>query len=141
MLFPLVRPTIKEVYGGCSKSNLRVLDPRTFHSLTMEASNSGARDNFDLSLKHCKVIMNNCKYARALLYRIYQNICSDGKIPDILKTDIISFLFKNKGDRSDPDNYRNITLLSCISKIFTSCLHQRIMYFLDSNSLLGEEQP
>ena len=39
-----------------------------------------------------------------------------------------------------PDNYRGITLLSCLGKLFTSILNNRLTVFLEQNNLLGEEQ-
>ena len=35
-----------------------------------------------------------------------------------------------KGDKSDVTNYRGITLVSCISKLFTAVLNKRIAVFL-----------
>ena len=45
---------------------------------------------------------------------------------------------KNKGDSLDPNNYRPITLLSCIGKLFTAVLNDRLNTFLDDNHLLSE---
>ena len=49
-------------------------------------------------------------------------------------------LYKNKGDIKDPDNYRGITLLSCLGKLFTACISDRISKFMDVNYKLGPEQ-
>ena len=40
---------------------------------------------------------------------------------------------------SDPDNYRGITLLSCTSKLFTSCLNFRLSCYVEEN-ILSQEQ-
>ena len=50
----------------------------------------------------------------------------------------ISFIYK-KGLLSDPDNYRGITLLSCTSKLFTSCLNSRLSCYVEEN-IIGQEQ-
>ena len=41
---------------------------------------------------------------------------------------------------STPDNYRGITLLSCVGKLFTSLLNHRLCIFLEDYGILGEEQ-
>lgn len=48
-------------------------------------------------------------------------------------------LYKNKGNIDNVDNYRGITLLSCLGKLFTSLLTHDYMTLSDVN-LLGEEQ-
>ncbi len=40
----------------------------------------------------------------------------------------------------DIDNYRGITLLSCISKHFIRIINARLCVFLESNNLLGVDQ-
>ena len=53
---------------------------------------------------------------------------------------MIQPLYKNKGVRTDPDNYRGISLLSCVAKLFTSCINSRLSMFLEQNDLLKENQ-
>lgn len=59
--------------------------------------------------------------------------------PTKLKLSEIKPIFK-KGIKNDIQNFRPISLLSNISKIFEKALHNRIVYFLESNNLLGAEQ-
>ena len=42
--------------------------------------------------------------------------------------------------QADPNNYRGITLLSCIGKVFTALLNQRLTRFLDAIGAIGDEQ-
>ena len=49
-------------------------------------------------------------------------------------------IFKNKGDPLLPENYRPITLLSCLVKLFTSVLNNPLTRFLDENDMLSEAQ-
>ena len=48
--------------------------------------------------------------------------------------------FYKDGDKRDPLNYRGISLLSIVGKIYAGILNKRIMEFCDSNSVLVEEQ-
>ena len=52
---------------------------------------------------------------------------------------IINPIYKNKGPRSDPDNYRGITLLSCTCKLFTACINKRLSDYVQQD-ILGDEQ-
>ena len=49
-------------------------------------------------------------------------------------------VYKNKGDKMNPKNYRPITLLSCLGKVFTSILNDRLNIFIEENKLLHENQ-
>ena len=53
---------------------------------------------------------------------------------------MIKPLYKGKGSRDCADNYRGITLLSCVGKLFTAVLNDRVTSFIESLGLLGEEQ-
>ena len=48
-----------------------------------------------------------------------------------------------KGDNKDPSaplNYRGITLLSCVSKVYTALLNKRITNYVEHTNLFVEEQ-
>ena len=52
---------------------------------------------------------------------------------------IIVPLFK-KGDVNNVRNYRGITLVSCLSKLFTSILNKRIEKFCHENNAISDAQ-
>ena len=49
-------------------------------------------------------------------------------------------IYKNKGDIKSVENYRPITILSCLGKLFTAILNNRLTDFLDKNEQLHENQ-
>lgn len=49
-------------------------------------------------------------------------------------------IYKNKGDTKDPSSYRPITLVSCLSKTFTSVLNDRLCELSDEVGLISESQ-
>ena len=53
---------------------------------------------------------------------------------------IITAIYKNKGSRADPENYRGISLLSCLGKFFTGILYNRLLKFCIENKILAHPQ-
>ena len=49
-------------------------------------------------------------------------------------------IYKNKGDEMDPKNYRPITLICCLGKLFTSVLNERLNKYADAVELLLQNQ-
>ena len=74
-----------------------------------------------------------------LLTKFFNNLICLGKYPSSWNTGKIIPLHK-KGDRSDPGNYRGITISSCLGKLFNSILNSRLQKFLVSNNILQDEQ-
>ena len=66
---------------------------------------------------------------------LFNIILDSGNIPSDWTRDIILPIYKNKGSKRDPANYRPITLLSCLGKLFTSILNKRLYKYLDENNL------
>ena len=75
-----------------------------------------------------------------LYCKLFNIILETGIVPDIWCTGVILPIYKKKGDASNPDNYRGITILSCLGKLFTSVLNNRSNTFLENTGLLAEEQ-
>ena len=64
---------------------------------------------------------------------------NEGVFPQQLKTARVVPIFK-KGSKTEVGNYRPISLLSSISKIFEKLMYNRITEFLNFNGILHEMQ-
>ena len=64
---------------------------------------------------------------------------SDGIFPQQLKNARVVPIFK-EGSRTEVENYRPISLLSSLSKIYEKLMHIRTLQFLDSNGVLHDMQ-
>ena len=68
------------------------------------------------------------------------NLCLEsGKFPDVLKTSIVSPIFK-KGDQSDIQNFRPISVVSVFSKIVERVIYNKIISFFEKNNILSNMQ-
>ena len=74
-----------------------------------------------------------------ILDHIITNSLNQGIFPDKLKYAIVKPLYK-KGDRKDPNNYRPITLVPIISKIFEKVIYNRLIEFLNKHNIIKKEQ-
>ena len=72
--------------------------------------------------------------------KLFNVIFDTGIIPDIWLIGSIKPIFKNKGNKYDPNNFRPITILSCLGKLFTSILNDRLNTFSEEFKVLNESQ-
>jgi hypothetical protein len=56
----------------------------------------------------------------ALYVDLFNPIFNSGKIPNTWLADNIVPFYKNKGAKTDPKNFRPVTILSCFGQLFTS---------------------
>ena len=73
------------------------------------------------------------------LYKIFQDSLRQMTLPSWWKTSLVVPLFK-KGSRSDPLNYRPISLTSVCCKSLERILARSLMEYLESSLLLSEDQ-
>lgn len=75
-----------------------------------------------------------------ILANIFNLSIQTGKFISSLKTTKVVPVYKNKGSPNDVNNYRPISLLSNIDKIFEKLIHARVVKFLDQNSIIYQNQ-
>ena len=72
--------------------------------------------------------------------KIFNLILANGNSPGAWRFGYITPLYKKKGARDDPNNYRGITVTNCLCKLFSSVLNQRLTDYLNSNGILSNLQ-
>ncbi len=75
-----------------------------------------------------------------LLTNIFNDCISSCVIPKEWKTAIVTALFKNKGLNTDINNYRGISVLPPIGKIFEKILGTQIVNYFNTNNLFSKSQ-
>ena len=86
------------------------------------------------------VILKACKekLSRPLMM-LWEQSFAKGKIPSSLKDQFITPIFK-KGSKSDPANYRPVSLTSHDIKIFERIIRNTMVSYLEDNFLLSNKQ-
>ena len=74
-----------------------------------------------------------------ILKKLFNTILKNPITIEKWSISMISPLHKS-GSKTDPDNYRGISLLSCFSKFFTSILNQRLTKFAIDNKIFSNAQ-
>ena len=65
------------------------------------------------------------------LSELMQLCWKEGRVPQDMRDAKIVTLFKNKGDRSDCNNYRVMSLLSIVGKVFARVVLTDYIYWLN----------
>ena len=84
-------------------------------------------------IKYSQHAMLNC------LLKVFNKILSSGSYPKEWCRGYIVPIFKG-GDRSIPSNYRGITIMNCIAKLFNTVLNKRLDDFFDKRNLINCRQ-
>ena len=84
------------------------------------------------ALRHIETL----QYIQAL----FQCCFISGSVPKIWTETTILPIYKGSGDKLNVDNYREITLQSCIAKTFCKVLNNRLCQYLEERETLKDEQ-
>jgi len=85
-------------------------------------------------------IINLGKTAKKFLLNIYNNIWHTGVIPKEWKNGIIISILTPGKNKYSSEGYRPITLLNTMTKIMEKIINSRLIWFLEKNQILSEEQ-
>ena len=86
------------------------------------------------------ILLKNCGEAIASpICKLWKKSLEEGSIPEILKTGIITPIFKG-GDRTMPQNYRPVSLTSHVIKVFENLVREKIETHLIKNNLFNDNQ-
>ena len=86
------------------------------------------------------LIKNLPKNCRQIILNIHNGILCTKYYPTILMKIKMIFINKPNKDPSNPLNYRPISLLESIIKLFEKVVTQRLQYYLEYNNLITEKQ-
>ena len=69
------------------------------------------------------------------LHALFTQLWTEGEVPQDFKDAQITCIYKRKGDRSDCNNYRGISLLSIVGKILARVLLERLKLHITEGNI------
>ena len=82
------------------------------------------------------VVLKNCEPELSyILAKLFNNCLKESSFPDCWKVSSVVPVFKNIGERSTAKNYRPVSLLSVVSKVFEKLVNNRIVNHLEKCGL------
>ena len=87
------------------------------------------------------VVLKNCEPQLSYILAKLLNKChKESCFPDCWKVSSVLPVFKNVGERSTAKNYRPVSLLSVVSKVFEKLVNNRIVDHLEKCGLFSDFQ-
>ena len=87
------------------------------------------------------IVLQKCSpELSSILSKLFNKCLSESCFPSCWKCPSVVPVFKNSGDRSDHRNYRPISLLPIISKVFERLLNNHIVAHLEAHHLFSDKQ-
>ena len=88
---------------------------------------------------HPRILKEAAPSLAPALAILYNNTLKSHEVPDEWRTALITAIFK-KGDKSDPSNYRPISLTCIICKVLESIIYDHIVQHMVNNKLFSKSQ-
>ena len=87
------------------------------------------------------VVLKNCEPELSyILVKLFNKCLKESCFPDCWKVSSVVPVFKNVGERSTAKNYRPVSLLSVVSKVFEKLVNNRIVDHLEKCGLFSDFQ-
>ena len=92
-----------------------------------------------VDMPQSKVIRTAAPYISNVVANLFNASFQCGRFPSIWKTARVTPLFKG-GSQTERDNYRPISVLPCISKVYESFANNDLQRFATDNGLISDHQ-
>ena len=130
-----VTPTAGDRAGNSRVSTVRITEHEIKKKI-MKLRASAAAGPDEIGPRVLQELVNEVS---APLTEIYRSSLATGDVPEDWRQANVTPIYK-KGAKSDPGNYRPVSLTSVCCKVLESCIKDSIMHHLESNGLLNPSQ-
>ena len=134
---PPVNDPLENLSRG-NHSNSLFLYPVTCSEVTNVSLNL-KNSSYGLNCIPTKIFKSAINYLALPLSVIINNSIAQGIFPDILKNASVIPIYKS-GSSTDVNNYRPISILPLLSKIFEKCVNIRVVNYLEKYNILSINQ-
>ena len=86
-----------------------------------------------------RVLKNTAFSTSIFLQKLFNYCLQNEKMPLLWKQTKVSLIFK-KGASWKSENYRPVSLLSCVGKCLERCIHNQLMPYLEDNNIITPNQ-
>lgn len=117
-----------------------IFEKTSIASITKLIENLNSSTSAGISDISVKVFKKSVLILAPMISHIINECISSGTIPDEWKCAVVTALFKNKGALEDVNNYRGISVLAIISKLFETILASQILSFFKENNIFYPSQ-
>jgi hypothetical protein len=115
------------------------LFPTTPHEITDIINNLKHKNTVDYDDINQNIIIRSAPYISEILCAIVNASFKTGTVPDELKIAKVIPIYKN-GDKSLMTNYRPISILPILSKVFEKAMFNRLLNYLEKFNMLSPDQ-
>ena len=128
-------PAFTDYLNSAVSSSIYLSDcsPQEISDIISELANGKASDIPVLVLKRCHKVLS------PILSKFFNSFMNSGTFPELLKVGQISPIFK-KGNPQLLDNYRPVSTLPMLSKLFEKIIYRRLYDFFISKNVISEKQ-
>lgn len=153
------QPNLNELYNHFESINTKIINDNKFDNIeNIQTNNSLNEPISENEILKCIKNLNNGKASSPfdniinehikstkdifikLYHVLFNSVLNTGYVPKPWLEGVIFPIYKNKGCPNDVNNYRPITILSCLGKLFTSIINNRLNVFLEESNTLDENQ-
>lgn len=133
----------REVEGQAGEDNSRKHDILDKHidMKELEGAIKGLKKNKSAGEDNIlnEFLINSSLTVKIFILILFNKLLDLEYFPKIWATGKKTPVFK-KGDNTDPNNYRGITILSCLCKLFTKVMNERLNRWAEEEKILTDTQ-
>ena len=123
-------------YRGQSVTKLIVSTDDVYKRLmSLKVSKSMGPDNC-----HPRLMKDTSDSIKEPLQMIFNKTFKEGTLPEVWKDAHVTALYKNKGEKSDTNNYRQVSLTSVPCRLCETTVRDVIMKHMTDNNLFSDSQ-